>query len=286
MTPSGYGRRSRPQPNGRRTPALAAGARLRLAAATCRQGKHVQASPLVDQCVTASADLGDTRALATALYWKATCEWNLGNYAGARAHAQRTLQLAKDVGNLQIESMALRLLALATANMDLPHGGEDAVLAAEKAITLARQLGRPAFEHEVLHTVAAVYSLVGRHEDASRLGQQGLAEARRSGAPLPIADWLGILGDAYRGLGHYRAAAESLLGALPIYPDHFVRRHHGLCLLKLGYTYRAMGDYQAAARCLQDSLDVFSQHQLPHYQARAREALLACQKDHPATAPG
>ena len=59
---------------------------------------------------------------------------------------------------------------------------------------------------------------------------------------VAAAEWLGIRGDAYRGLGRYRESAESLNVALPIFRDHFMRRHHGLCLLKLGYTYPAIGN--------------------------------------------
>jgi len=259
-------------------PIAATHARLRLAAASCRQGRHVQAGPLVAQCVAAFDQLGDRHGLAVALYWSTTCEWNVGNYTGAQRSAERTSQLAQDLGDLHIESMALRMLALSTASIDLPNRASDAVQAAEKALMLARRVGRPALEHEVLHTVASVYSLVGRHDDALRLGQQSLAETRRHGAQIAVADFLGILGDAYRGLGRHREAIESLSAALPIYRDQLMLRHHGLCLLKLGYTYQAMGDDQAAARHLQQSLDIFSELRLPHYQDRAREALKACQE--------
>ena len=265
-------------------PAATAQARLRLAVATCAQGRHAQASPLVDQCVTAFEELGDRRGLAAALHWHTVCEWNLGDYAGARCSAQRAIELARGTGDRRTEALALRLLALATANVDLPHRDGDAVASAEKALALARQLGGPAsFEHEVRHTVATVYGLVGRHEDALRLGQQGLAEARRLGAQGAIADWLGILGDAYRGLGRYREAIESLRGALPMYRDQFMRRHHGLCLLKMGYTYQAMGDHRAAADHLQQSLEIFRQLQLDHYAARADEALRVIRSGPPAT---
>jgi tetratricopeptide (TPR) repeat protein/transcriptional regulator with XRE-family HTH domain len=270
--------------------AAAAGARLRLAAAACYQGRHAQAGPLVDQCVAAFVELGDQRGLATALYWRSVCEWNLGQFAEARQSAERSLELAQNAGNRQVESMALRLMALATANLDLANRGDEAVSAAEKALALAGQLGRPVFEHEVRHTVAGLYSLTGRHQDALDIGQRSLAEARRLGSQVAIADWLGIVGDAYRGLARYGEAAESLGEALPMYRDQFMRRHQGLCLLKLGYAYQAMGDCQTAADHLRESLEVFRQLQLDHFAARASEALLAGQtaqhSSGPDTVPG
>ena len=91
-------------------------------------------------------------------------------------------------------------------------------------------------------------------------------------------DWLGLSGDAYYGLGRYLESAESLRRALPVYRDHFMRRHHGLCLLKMGYAYQAMGDHEAAIGSLQESLDIFGPLQLSHYAMRARETLMICQE--------
>jgi transcriptional regulator with XRE-family HTH domain len=54
-----------------RDSAASAHARLRLVVATCEQGRHAEARPIVDQCVTAFDELADERALATALYWRA-----------------------------------------------------------------------------------------------------------------------------------------------------------------------------------------------------------------------
>jgi hypothetical protein len=48
-----------------RDPAAAVGARLRLAVAACGQGRHAEASPIVDQCVSVFGELGDQRALGT-----------------------------------------------------------------------------------------------------------------------------------------------------------------------------------------------------------------------------
>jgi tetratricopeptide (TPR) repeat protein/transcriptional regulator with XRE-family HTH domain len=246
-------------------------AQLRLAVAVCGQGRHAEARPVVEQCVTAFDELGDKRALVTALYWRAVCEWNLGSYVDALRSAERAIHLAQDTGARQGEFLALRLLAIAQAN--LPDHSADAVMSAERALTLARELGEPAFRQETLHTAAHVYNLAGRHDDALHLCREGLGLARALGVQLVTAEWLGISGDAYYGLGRYSEAAESLRNALPVFRDHFMRRHHALCLLKMGYAYQAMGDYQAADRHLKESLGIFDQLQLGHYAEQAREAL-------------
>ena len=198
------------------------------------------------------------------------------------AKRQRLAQRRKAAG-LSQEALAgvltLRLLALAVANMDmqLPDHRKEAMASAERALALARELGEPALELEVLHSVASGYTLTGRHEDALQLCQEGRGMARDLGLQVAAADYLGLSGDAYYGLGRYREAAESLRGALPIFRNHFMRRHHGLCLLKMGNAYQAMGDYQAAIGHLQESLAIFGQLQLDHHVERARQALDICQ---------
>jgi tetratricopeptide (TPR) repeat protein/DNA-binding XRE family transcriptional regulator len=260
-------------------PGFAAHAQLRLAAAICAQGRHAQARPIVRQCITALDQLADNAALAIAYYWLATCEWNLGAYAAARTAVDRCTQHAMGTGDRQTEPLALRLRALAIAHAKPPGYAEDAVVSAELALALARELSNPALEHEVLHTLASVYTLVGRHEDALQLCQDGLDLARDLGIKAATAEWLGIRGDAYRGLGRYRESAESLNVALPIFRDHFMRRHHGLSLLKLGYTYQAIGDHRAAIDYLEESLNIFGMLHLDHYIERARAAIEHCQTE-------
>jgi tetratricopeptide (TPR) repeat protein/DNA-binding XRE family transcriptional regulator len=254
-------------------PAAAARAQLRLAAAICGQGRHAEASPIVDQCTRTFHELADKHGLATALYWRAVCDWNLGAYADARQSADHAIHLARSISDRQTEVLALRIRAIALAN--LPGRREEAIASAEQAHVLAAGLGHATLEHEILHSTANVYNLTGRHEDALQLRQDGLALGRDLGEQA-LADWLCLLGDAYHGLGRYSEAAESLRSALPFFRDRFMRRHHALCLLKMGYAYQAMGDYRSAISHLQESLGIFEQLKLDHYTRRAREALLTC----------
>ena len=249
--------------------AATARAQLRLAAAICGQGRHAEASPIVDQCARAFRELADEHGLATALYWRAACDWNLGGYADARESADRAIHLARATSDRQTEALALRIRAIALAN--LPDRREEAIASAEQARALISGLRHSTLEHEILHSIAYVYNLTGRHEDALQLGRNGLNLGRELGEQR---DWLGLLGDAYHGLGRHSEAAESLREALPFYRDRFMR--HALCLLKMGYAYQAMGDYDAAISHLSESLDIFDQLQLAHYSQRARDALTTC----------
>jgi tetratricopeptide (TPR) repeat protein len=251
-------------------------AELRLAVATCGRGRHADAASAVDRCVDAFETQADDRALATALYWRAVCEMNLGSYREGRETAMRALELARELADRQSQSLTLRLLAIAQAW--LPAYRSEAVGSCAEALAIARELGQPARELEVMHTVAHVYNLVGRHQAAADMCHEASELNRRMGVTVDKAGWLGIMADAHYGLGRHHEASEALLAALPIFRDHFMSRHQGLCLFKLGYAYQAMGDYRQAIASLQESLPIFRELQLSHYAERALQAIASCQR--------
>ncbi len=257
-------------------------ARLRLLVATCEQGRHARALPVILQCEQVFAQLADQQSLATAIYWRAVCECNLGHFEQACRCAGRALRLARQVPDPRAESLALRLLAIAQAN--LPGQQQNAARSAERALALARKMGQPVHELEILHSVAHVYNLTGRHRAALELCLEGLALARTLAVVTSEADWLGVLGDTYLSLGRYREAVDVLAGAVPIFRDHFLHRMHGLSLLKLGYAYQGLADFPAAVASIEASLVIFTDLRLDHYAQRAREMIASCQDRQPPAA--
>jgi tetratricopeptide (TPR) repeat protein/DNA-binding XRE family transcriptional regulator len=188
-----------------------------------------------------------------------------------RRSAQAVLRLATEIGDRQAEALALRMLALAIMYTD-PVDRDEAVTSAERALALARELGEPALELEILHTAAHVCNLAGLHDAALRHCEVGTPLAQRLGLQVNVAALSGIRGDSHHSLGRYREAVEAFRSALPMFRDHFLHRHHALCLLKLGYAYQALGDREAAARHPQESVEIFDRLWLDHYTTRAREA--------------
>ena len=189
-----------------RDSAASARAELRLAVAICGQGRHAEARPIVDKCEQEFDAHANKRALAGAFYWRCVCRWNLGYFTDALRSAERAVYLAQGSADGQVEFLAMRLVAFAQTS--LPDQNASAVMSAERALALAKELAEPAFEHEALHTAAHVYNLAGRHEDALDLCQQGMSLARVLGVQNMEAEWLGVSGDAYYGLRRYREMAR------------------------------------------------------------------------------
>jgi tetratricopeptide (TPR) repeat protein len=129
-----------------------------------------------------------------------------------------------------------------------------------------------------MHSVAHVANLTGRHQQAIDLCHEAFEKQRRFGVNFDQADLLGVMADAHHGLGRYREAAEALSMALPIFRDHFMRRHHALCLLKLGYAYQAMGDYGQAITSAQESLPIFRELRLAQYEKQVFQTIANCER--------
>lgn len=251
-------------------------ARLRLVAVACGCGRHAHILPEVHKCVRRLGQADDLGGLATALYWQAVCDINLGAFTDACDHAHRAVEIARQTRDRHGEFMALRILGMAQAR----HPGlvEVGIANCERALDLAEEASDPTCHREVLHTVAYVYSGAQRHTAAMKLCQRGLDLDARLGYPAGEAIWLGVLGDTYFSLKRYLEASVTLRRALETFRQNFMRRHQALCLLKLGYAHQAMGDYVSAVHHLTESLPIFAELRLRHYERRAQEALALCQK--------
>jgi tetratricopeptide (TPR) repeat protein len=122
-----------------------------------------------------------------------------------------------------------------------------------------------------------LWVLVGRCDRAVELCARLRELNRKIGDVRGEALSLGVLGDAYHGLGRYGDAVDAFSEALPVFRDHFIRRHYGLCLLKLGLAQEALGNYREAAQCLTESLPAFRELRLPVHEQRALRILRDCQ---------
>ena len=263
-------------------PAAAVHAELRAAAVMCGQGRHAEALPVVERCSAAFIELGDSRAVPAALYWKSVCQSNLGSFREGMATATSALRLARQLADRQIELLALRITAITQAQ--LPGYRDAANESCAQALAVARELGKPAWEYEILHTVGHVANLTGRPQAAIETYHQSLEFRKKLGVTVDEGSWLGIRGDAEQALGRYHQAAQAYLTALPIFRRQFMGRHQALCLLKLSDCYRAMGQFSEAVASAQESLPIFRELRLAHYADRALLTIAECQRALPASA--
>jgi DNA-binding SARP family transcriptional activator/tetratricopeptide (TPR) repeat protein len=256
---------------------VAVRARLRLAALSCVRGGHAEAMPAIAECVDELGRQQDRAMLMTALYWLSACAMNLGRFTEACQHASRAAAIAISLGDRHGELMSLRIQGIAQAS--IPGLEREGVANCRRAYALVRKTKDPVCQREIMHTLAHVYNRVHQHQTALALCLRGLALERSIPYPAGRGPWLGVLGDAYHGLGRHRDAAEALSRALSIFAGNYMRRHEALCLLKLGYAHKAMAEYRQALSYFEVCLPLFQELGLPHYERLTRQALSRCESD-------
>jgi tetratricopeptide (TPR) repeat protein len=237
-------------------------------------GHAADAFPVLDRCVETASQTEELETLALALYWRASCAFDLEDLESARMDAGRGVRVARRAGSQLAELLNLRITGSTLA--DLGHF-ERAVAASESALMIATNLGVAAYELAALHALAFTCSrMEHERERAVNLCLRRIQLSRKLGDVRGEGHAYGVLGDTYYGLGKYELAVESLLRALPIFRDHQAHRHHALCLMKLGYAYERMRTYPLAIDYLEEGLVRFRELRLPRKAEQAQEALDRC----------
>lgn len=255
---------------GEKTRAVIAG--IRYAAALVIGGKSADAANIIDPCIDELAHGDDALTLAFALYWRAAVRYNLHDFHAALDDSRRGLALAQQAGNQHAEFLNLRMAGQSLAYLGRATEG---IEACERGVLLAGELGQ-SYHATARQALAYTYVLVRKYDHAVPLCISLIEMNRSTGNVWGEGQALGLLGDAYHGLGRYRKAVAALSEALHIFRAHSNRRHHGLCLLKLGYAYHGLGRNREAASRLKESIAVFQELRLPYYEQRARAALAEC----------
>lgn len=256
-----------------RDSAVATVARLRLAAASLEGGYSAHVLGLFTHCITMLERSQDDENLAFALYWRSACSWDLDRFDESRRDAERGVALARQIGDPHAELTNLRILGLALARLG---DRERSVAACEESLKIAVDIGEDMFRLHALHNLAYCCVLAGQHERAVELALARRDLARDLGYVSAEALALGVLGDAYAGLGRYAESREAFSQALPVFRQRLSRRNHALCLYKLGLTCCAMADIQQAERYLTQGLRLFRELRLPAYEERVEKALREC----------
>lgn len=83
------------------------------------------------------------------------------------------------------------------------------------------------------------------------------------------------LASGYQALSGPARRAFWMLGPVR-FRSYSIRRHHAICLFKLGQAYQAIGSNELAVRYLEESVPMFRQLALPSYEQRAVRAIQDC----------
>lgn len=251
-------------------------ARLRLGSSIVEGGRPVEARAMLDGCVASAERLesDDPELLAFALYWRSACLMDLDDYRAGRSDAERGVKIALRHQLYLGEIQNLRRLAAITA---LAGQGENGVALAEQAVGIATELFAGSYcELAAIHNLAFVCAVAGKYERAVEMSVLSVDLSRNVGSVRDEAVSHGVLGDAYRGLGEYRASIDEFLCALSILSTHHADRHAAVCMLKLGYAYEGAGQIAEAIGSFEQARDLFHELHLTHKIEVSEQALDRC----------
>jgi len=163
----------------------------------------------------------------------------LGQYERAIAFHQQSLDIAKEIGDIQGESNSLNNLGIAYKSLGRY---ETAIAFYQQSLDIAKEIGDIRGESASLNNLGNAYESLGRYERAIAFHQQSLDIAKEIGNIQGESNSLNNLGNAYKSLGQYETAIAFYQQSLQIKREIGDRNGEALCLQNLGSTYYKCGE--------------------------------------------
>ena len=175
-------------------------------------------------------------------------------YSEAIAYYEKSLEIARKIGDLWGEFWALNNLGNVYADID---EYQKSINFYWQSIAIARETGNRNGEGGSLCNLAHAYRNLGQYPRAIEFYQQALEVQREVGNRDFESNSLIGLGTTYRDLGQYQQAIDFYQQALEIKRE--IGEHDGEAssLNNLGTSYRLLRQYQQAINFSQQALDIY-----------------------------
>ena len=210
-----------------------------------------------------------SKARARALFAAGVLAGEQGDYASAESLMEKSLEVAKELGDKQ--GVAVSLNALGVTARDRGDATKGRALL-EESLAAWRELGDPRAVARALSNLANVVKLQGDYERARSLYQECLVVFRELGDRGGIAWSMNHLGDVTRDQGDGDGARKLYEASLAAFRELGDRWGVAGALADLGNLAQEQGDYPSAHSLYGQSLKAFQE--LDHKRGVAR--LLEC----------
>lgn len=166
-------------------------------------GDREQARQAAHQSRELLEELADEWGLAYTLELLGQIDWNVGDYAAAQTHYERSLAIRQDAGDRRGMANSLRALGLvALFQGRIP----DTTRLMEESNAIRRELGDLAGTAVGLADMGTAFMLAGDFEQAIRLIEEGLAIYGQLGYRQAMGHWYTLLGVACLSHGDFEKA--------------------------------------------------------------------------------
>jgi tetratricopeptide (TPR) repeat protein/transcriptional regulator with XRE-family HTH domain len=189
---------------------------------------------------------------------------HLGQNQRAVEYHQQALEIAKQIGDSQGETISLSNLGCA---YDALEKYDQAIKYHQQSLKIAEKIGDHKGQAVSLGGVGNVYQSLGKYEQAIKYHQQSLEIKQQIGDIRGQAASLNGLGLAYQGLGQYQQAIHCYQMSWEF--DRQVGNLQGEATVSsnVGNVYHILKNYQQAIECYQQSLKIARQIRNAHTEA-------------------
>ncbi|MCC5597871.1 tetratricopeptide repeat protein [Nostoc favosum] len=217
------------------------------------QGHYERAIEFLQQSLEIAKEIGDRNIESSSLMNLGNAYSSLGQYQQAINFYEQSLEILREIGVRNPEGSFLMNLGIAY----LYQGQyERAIDFYQQSLDIARKIGDRNIESSSLMNLGNAYNYRGQYQQAIDFLQQSLETARKIGNRNTEGKSLANLGVTYLSQGHYQQAIDFLQQSLETAREIGDRNSEGLSLMNLGIAYNYQGQYEQAIDFLQQSLDI------------------------------
>ena len=176
---------------------------------------------------------------------------SLGNYEKAIEFHQRSLSIAKEIGEKGSEGAAYTNLGNAYHSLG---DYKTAIEFHQQSLSIAKEIGEKGSEGAAYTNLGSAYHSLGIYNKAIKFHQQSLIIAKETGEKGTEVKAYTNLGCAYDSLGDYENAIEFHQQSLSIAKEIGEKGSEGAAYTNLGSAYHSLGIYNKAIKFHQQSL--------------------------------
>ena len=176
---------------------------------------------------------------------------SLGNYEKAIEFHQRSLSIAKEIGEKGSEGAAYTNLGNAYHSLG---DYKKAIEFHQQSLSIAKEIGEKGSKAAAYTNLGSVYHSLADYQKAIKFHQQSLIIAKETGEKGTEVKAYTNLGCAYDSLGDYVKAIEFHQQSLSIAKEIGEKGSKAAAYTNLGSVYHSLADYQKAIKFHQQSL--------------------------------
>ncbi|MCC5624291.1 tetratricopeptide repeat protein [Nostoc sp. CHAB 5715] len=216
-------------------------------------GQYQQAIAFLQQSLDIAREIGDRNIEGSSLGNLGNAYLDQGQYQQAIDLYQQSLNIARERGDRNPEGSSLMNLGLGYLNQGQYQQAIDFL---QQSLDIAREIGDRNSEGLSLMNLGLAYLYQRQYQQAIDFLQQSLEIAREIGNRNIEGKSLGNLGLAYLSLGQYQQAIKFYQQSLDVAREIGDRNSEGKSLINLGVAYNSQGQYQQAIEFYQQSLEI------------------------------